>query len=156
VEINLREAGTSHPYGTLCLLTDGSLDRAKTTFRTPCGQAKHYFATDRLRHADYRKIGLKNLLAAATVARLDWNPASQTGAIFHRLRSLEEQGRIGVTAIGDTPDHAQALYHAAASLLDRQAAETAAIRNHEATEQAHPDPCTRARAPRSAVSGSLA
>lgn len=35
VEINLREGGTSHPYGALWLLTDGSLDEDKTTFHTP-------------------------------------------------------------------------------------------------------------------------
>ena len=46
VEINLREGGTSHPYGALWLLTDGSLDEDKTTFRTPSGQAKYYFAID--------------------------------------------------------------------------------------------------------------
>jgi hypothetical protein len=40
VEVNLREGGTSHPYGALWLLTDGSLDESKTSFRTPSGQEK--------------------------------------------------------------------------------------------------------------------
>ena len=125
VELNLREGGTSHPYETLWLLTDGSLDQATTTFRTPSGQAKHYVATDRLRHPDYRSIRLGNFLAAATAAGLDWDPGSQTGAVFHMMRSLEEEGRIGVTAIGDTPDQARELYVGVEKLLDRLAAKPA-------------------------------
>ena len=139
------------PIGSLFLLTGGSLHQAKTTFRTPCGQEKHYFATDRLKHPDYRRVGLRNLLAAATVAGLDWNPASQTGAIFHLLGALEEQGRIGVTAIGDRSDQAQKLYLGVASLLDRLAAQPAAIRDHHATGQSHPQLSVRAGAHRSAV-----
>jgi hypothetical protein len=126
VEINLREGGTSHPYETLWLLTDGLLDQTTMTFRTPTGQAKYYFATDRLWHLDYRKVGLGNFLAAATAAGLDWDPGSQTGAVFHMLRSLQEQGRIGVTAIGGTPDQARELYLGVANLLDRLAAGPAA------------------------------
>lgn len=122
VELNLREGGTSHPYETLWLLTDGSLDEATATFRTPSGQAKHYVATDRLRHPDYRAIGLGHFLAAATAERLDWDPGSQTGAVFHMMRSLEEEGRIGVTAIGDTLHQARQLHAGVAKLLDRLAA----------------------------------
>jgi hypothetical protein len=130
VEMNLREGGTSHPYGSLWLLTDGSLDEAKTTFRTPSGQAKHYFATDRLRHPDFRGIALEDFLGAARAAGLDWDPTSQTGAVFHLLRSLEDEGRIGVTAIGDSPGQAQALYLDVARLLDALAAERAATADH--------------------------
>jgi pheganomycin biosynthesis PGM1-like protein len=126
VEINLREGGTSHPYETLWLLTGGSLDQTSATFRTPIGQVKHYVATDRLWHPDYRKIGLEDCLAAATAAGLDWDPGSQTGAVFHMLRSLQERGRIGVTAIGNTPDQAREIYVGVANLLDRLAAEPAA------------------------------
>ena len=125
VELNLREGGTSYPYETLWLLTDGSLDQTGATFRTPSGHAKHYVATDRLRHPGYRTIGLGNFLASATAAGLDWDPGSQTGAVFHMMRSLEEEGRIGVTAIGDTPDQARELYVVVASLLDRLAAKAA-------------------------------
>jgi PGM1 C-terminal domain len=66
------------------------------------------------------------LLAAATAAGLDWDAESQTGAVFHMLRSLQERGRIGVTAIGSTPDQAREIYLGVANLLDRLAAEPAA------------------------------
>ena len=121
VEINLREGGTSHPYGALWLLTDGSLDDDKTAFRTPSGQLKHYFASDNLSDPGYRRIRLGEFLAASAASGLDWNPGSQTGAVYHMLRSLEEQGRIGVTAIADSPGHAHEIYLRAAALLDRLA-----------------------------------
>jgi hypothetical protein len=130
VDMNLREGGTSHPYGTLSLLTDGSLDAAKTTYRTPSGQEKYYFASDRLRHPDYRGITLRDFLEAATAAAVDWDPNSQTGAVFHLLRSLEEEGRIGVTAIGDSPDQAHGLYRDVGKVLDGLAAEREATTSH--------------------------
>jgi hypothetical protein len=80
VEINLREGGISHPYGALWLLTDGSLDEDKASFRTPSGQVKYYFATDRLRDPNYRGILLSDFLSATAAAGLTWNPVSRTGA----------------------------------------------------------------------------
>ena len=121
VEINLREGGTSHPYGALWLLTDGSLDEDKTTFRTPSGQAKYYFATDRLGDPAYQGILLSDFLSTAETSGLGWDLGSQTGAVFHMLRALEQHGRIGVTAIGDSPDQAHEIYLGAAALLDRLA-----------------------------------
>jgi len=104
------------------LLTDGSLDEDKTTFRTPSGQAKYYFATDRLGDPDYQGILLSDFLSAAQTAGLGWDPDSQTGAVYHMLRALEEQGGIGVTAIGDSREQAHEIYLGAAALLDRLAA----------------------------------
>ena len=125
IEINLREGGTSHPYGALWLLTDGSLDEEKTTFRAPSGRSKSYFATDGLGDPDYRGIPLKDFLSAAKTSGLGWDPGSQTGAVYHMLRALEPQGRIGVTAIGDSPEQAHEIYLGAATLLDRLAAKNA-------------------------------
>jgi hypothetical protein len=122
IEINLREGGTSHPYGALWLLTDGSLDETKTTFRTPSGQVKYYFATDRLGEPAYRGIRLSAFLSAATTSALNWDPGSQTGAVYHMLRALEQHGRIGVTAIGDSQEQAHEIYLGTAKLLDRLAA----------------------------------
>jgi PGM1 C-terminal domain/ATP-grasp domain len=123
VEVNLREGGTSHPYGALWLLTDGSLDPSKTSFRAPSGQEKHYFATDRLGDPRYRGMPVRRFLSASATSGLDWDPGSQTGAVYHMLRSLERQGRIGVTAIGDSPDQAHEIYLGAAQVLDRLAAD---------------------------------
>ncbi len=124
LEINLREGGTSHPYGALWLLTDGALDDAKVAYRTPAGQPKYYFATDRLGDPAYRKITLKRFLAAAQDERVGWDAQTQTGAMFHMLSLLESQGRLGVTAVADEPDAAQHLYLRVVRLLDRLASDT--------------------------------
>ena len=129
VEINLREGGTSHPYMALWLLTDGSLDEDKARFTTPLGQAKYYFATDNLGDTAYRGIHLGDFLAASTSYGLDWDPRSQTGAVYHMLCSLEPQGRIGVTAIGDTPDQAHEIYLRVAETLNHFASEKKAPRS---------------------------
>ena len=121
LEINLREGGTSHPYGTLWLLTDGSLDEKRTAFRTPAGRPKHYFATDRLGNPDYQGIPVGDFLAASTAAGLDWDPEAQTGAVYYLARSLERKGEIGVTAIGDTPGQANEIYLAVTKVLDQLA-----------------------------------
>jgi hypothetical protein len=131
VDINLHEGGTAHPYVTLWLLTGGSLDQARTTFRTPAGRTKHYFATDRLSDPAYRGIALRDFLAAAAASGLDWDASHQTGAVFHLLRSLEDEGRIGVTAIGDSADDAHELYLSVVRLLDRLAAGMAVAPTHD-------------------------
>ena len=120
VEINLREGGTSHPWGTLWLLTDGSLDE-HGLFRTPSGQPKYYFATDTLGDRAYRRVHLADFLAASTAASLDYDPGKQTGAVYHMLGSLEDQGRIGVVAIGDSPEQAHEVYLRVVHLLDELA-----------------------------------
>jgi hypothetical protein len=121
VEINLREGGTSHPYGALWLLTDGAMDDDKIAFRTPDGRAKHYFATDRLGDPAYRGITIAKLLEAADAERVGWDQQSQTGAIFHMPSLLTSEGRLGVTAIADSPDEAQEIYLRVVGLLDRLA-----------------------------------
>ena len=122
VEINLREGGTSHPYGALWLLTDGSLDEDKTSFRTPSGQVKYYFATDRLGDPSYRGILLSDFLSTTAASGLTWNPVSQTGPVYHMLSALERHGRIGITGIGDSAEQAHEIYLGVAELLDRLAA----------------------------------
>jgi hypothetical protein len=124
VEINMREGGTSHPYGALELLTGGCLDESKACFITPSGQVKHYFATDWLVAPDYAAIGLNAFLEASSAAGLDWNPGSQTGAVYFMLRGLEDRGWIGVVTIGNSPDTAHDIYLKVVRLLDRLATST--------------------------------
>ena len=118
IEINLRRGGTTHPYETLAHLTGGSYDAASATFLTPTGQAKHYVATDHIEAAQLRQLGLAGLLNLARRGALGFDRMRRTGTVFHMLSSLDELGRTGFTAIGDSPEEAQAIYDGVkASLL---------------------------------------
>ncbi|MGN6575188.1 MAG: hypothetical protein ACTHKG_05835 [Nocardioides sp.] len=48
IELNLRKGGTTHPFLTLQVLTDGRYDPATALFLTPRGHEKHLVATDHL------------------------------------------------------------------------------------------------------------
>ena len=52
VEINLREGGTSHPFGTLYLLAGGGCDPTGALYATARGEARCYVATDDLEHPE--------------------------------------------------------------------------------------------------------
>ena len=48
---------------------------------------------------------------------LHFDQSRQTGVVFHMISSLTECGRVGMTAIGDTPDSAQDVFDRAESAL---------------------------------------
>ena len=119
LEINLREGGTSHPYGTLWLLTDGALTGDGARYMTAAGNERAYFATDALSDPSWRGLRAGELLAAA--ADLLYDPATQTGIVLYMLRSLEPEGRLAVVAIGEDAEDANRRYLALTALLDRLA-----------------------------------
>lgn len=128
IELNLRKGGTTHPFVALQLLTGGTYDTASGTFATPAGSGKAYVATDHVEASSLRALGSCAALAAIERAGLGFDQARQTGVVMHMLSSLDELGRAGLTAIGDDPAEAQALYDrahatlfAAAELAQRRA-----------------------------------
>ena len=48
---------------------------------------------------------------------LHFDPASQTGVVFHMISSVTEAGRVGMTAVGDTAAKAQEWYDRAERIL---------------------------------------
>jgi hypothetical protein len=82
VEINLREGGTSHPWGTLWLLTQGTLD-PQGIYRATSGQKKYYFATDALSNPAYGRIGHDEFLSASSAEGVAYDVETQTVAVFH-------------------------------------------------------------------------
>lgn len=109
LEINLREGGTSHPIGSLWLLTGGEYDPADG-FRTPDGDLRFYRAADMVGEPAWRGIPIARATAAVREAGLEWDPDRHVGAILHMLRGLGQDGRISITAVGTSPDHADAIY----------------------------------------------
>ena len=122
LEINLRMGGTTHPFLALRFLTGGDLDRETGVFRSPSGLAKYYRSTDNLQHERYRGLLPEDLMEIVTENQLHYGHRTETGVLFHLMGALSEFGKVGLTAIGNTPEEAEELYARAVSILDREAA----------------------------------
>jgi hypothetical protein len=122
IELNLRRGGTTHPLAALELLSGGAYDPESATYRTSTGATRHYVATDRLESPRLRALGHAGLLALTALPRL---AADGCGVVFHMLSSLDELGRVGLTAIGSTAADAQRRFEHAQALLLSAAGEAA-------------------------------
>jgi hypothetical protein len=121
IELNLRRGGTTHPFLTLQFLTDGRYDPETGLFLTPLGGERHLVATDHLVDRRLRGLRIADLFDVIARAGLHFDQARQTGVVFHMISCLTEHGRVGLTAIGETPDSAQALYDRAEAALHEEA-----------------------------------
>ena len=52
---------------------------------------------------------------------LAWDDERQVGVALHMVSAVAVAGRLGATAIGDSPAHAQSLYDRLVSILDEAA-----------------------------------
>jgi hypothetical protein len=122
IEINLRKGGTTHPFLTLQFLTDGSYDAETGVFRTPRGETKCFVASDHVESPAYRAFTHDDVFDLAARHGLHFDQARQKGVVFHMLNGLGELGSLGLTAVGNTPEEAEALYGKTVAALDREAA----------------------------------
>jgi hypothetical protein len=120
LEINLRIGGTTHPFLALQFLTGGELDPDTGAFFSPDGRPKFYRSTDNLQSAAYRGLSPEDLIDLMTVNRLHYSHGSESGALFHMIGALSQYGKVGLTAIGSSPEQADAIYEHAISVLDRE------------------------------------
>ena len=120
LEINLRMGGTTHPYLALQFLTGGQLDRETGLFYSPTGLAKYYRATDNLRSESYRGLLPEDVIDILTENRLHYSHATDSGVLFHLIGAVSEFGKLGLTAIGNSREEADALYYKALDVLDRE------------------------------------
>jgi PGM1 C-terminal domain len=121
IELNLRKGGTTHPFLTLQFLTDGRYDPTTALFRTPLGREKHLVATDHLESPSLRALSLDDLFDIVARHGLHFDQARQTGVVFHMISCLTEHGRLGLTAVGDTPADADQMYRRAEQVLLEEA-----------------------------------
>lgn len=117
IELNLRKGGTTHPFLTLQFLTDGRYDPATSLFLTPRGHEKHLVATDHLESGLLRGLALSDLFDIVARHGLHFDQSRQVGIVFHMISCLTEHGRIGLTAVGDSPAEARRRYGEAESIL---------------------------------------
>jgi hypothetical protein len=122
LEINLRMGGTTHPFLALQFLTGGRLDRGSGLFYSPTGLAKFYRATDNLRSDSYRGLLPEDVIDILTENHLHYSHATDSGVLFHLIGAVSEFGKLGLTAIGNSREEADALYYKTLEVLDRETA----------------------------------
>ena len=120
LEINLRIGGTTHPFLALQFLTGGKLDPETGAFASPGGASKFYRSTDNLRLDAYRGLGPEDLIDITTMNRLHYDHGTGTGVLFHMIGALSQYGKLGLTAIGNSHEEADAIYARALAVLDRE------------------------------------
>jgi PGM1 C-terminal domain/ATP-grasp domain len=117
IEINLRKGGTTHPFLTLQFLTDGRYDAATGLFLTQAGREKHLVATDHFESDALRRLSIEDLFDIVARHGLHFDQARAAGVVFHMISCLTEHGRVGLTAVGDSPEQADAIYRRAQRIL---------------------------------------
>jgi PGM1 C-terminal domain len=120
IEINLRKGGTTHPFLTLQFLTGGQYDPESATFVAPNGHKKFLVASDHLESPRYRGYTPDDLFDLAVRRGLHFGQVRQTGVVFHMLSALASAGRLGVTAVGNSPEEAQSIFDEAKRVLDEE------------------------------------
>jgi len=122
IEINLRKGGTTHPFMTLKLLTQGRYDLTTGLFYNYQGQPKYYIATDNLQNDAYKGLLPSDLMDVIARHNLHFNSTTETGTVFHLIGCLSEFGKLGLTSIGNSPDEAEAIYQRVIQMLDFETA----------------------------------
>ena len=128
IEVNLRKGGTTHPFLTLQFLTDGAYDATAGVFTAPGNQPKSFVASDKVVSPLFRAFTPEDLFDVVARHGIHFDPARQTGVVFHMLAALGENGRMGLTAVGNSPAEADAIQARALAVLEEEA--QAAVRPH--------------------------
>src|SRR5712691_416631 len=121
LEINLRMGGTTHPYLALQFLTGGQLDPATGLFLSPSGHTKYYRATDNVHSDLFRGLLPEDLIEILTYNKLHYSHGTESGVLFHLIGALSQFGKVGLTAIANSPAEVEELYRRTIVILDREA-----------------------------------
>jgi hypothetical protein len=120
IEINLRKGGTTHPFMTLKLLTNGRYDQATGLFYNQQGNPRYYMATDNLQKEHYRGLLPNDLMDIIAHHRLHFDSTTETGTVFHLMGCLSEFGKLGVTSVGKSAQEADDIYNRVIHALDQE------------------------------------
>lgn len=117
IEINLRSSGTTHPYETVRRLIDGHYNFDDGLLYCKNGNAKYYWATDKLHFTSLIGTEVTSLVNLFNSSGLGWNSQTFTGCVFYCLAPLQLHGRVGLIAVANSDQEAKELYEAALALL---------------------------------------
>lgn len=121
IELNLRKGGTTHPFLTLKFLTDGNYDTESAVFTAPSGRAKYFVASDHVESPLYTSLVPDDLFDLIVRNGLHFDQSRQTGVVFHMMSALSENGRVGLTAVGDSHQEAGEIYERTVRDLNAEA-----------------------------------
>jgi hypothetical protein len=121
IEINVRKGGTTLPYQMLQFLTAGRIDDETGAFRTPLGQERCYRATDNLVDERLRRLIPEDLMDILVERKLHFDQTTQRGVVFSLISALSEHGKLGLVAIAETAEGADALYDETVAVLLEEA-----------------------------------
>jgi PGM1 C-terminal domain len=120
IEINLRKGGTTHPFMTLQLLTNGFYNYQDGLFYTPKKHPKYYIATDNLQKPQYQGLLPSDLMDIIAKHHLHFDTSTKTGTVFHLMGALSEFGKLGLTSIGNSHQEAREIYYHVEQILDSE------------------------------------
>jgi PGM1 C-terminal domain len=118
LEVNLRKGGTTHPYSALRNLVPGRYDPARGQWVADDGSTRAYSATDNLVDPACKGLPPASVIAAVADAGLQFDHRSGTGVVLHMLSGLAIDGRLGLTAIGLTPEEATRLHSSTEAVIN--------------------------------------
>ena len=121
IEINLRKGGTTHPFLTLQFLTGGTYDPEKAIFIAPNGRRKFLVASDHIESPHYRGFTPDDIFDLVVQRGLHFGQVRQTGVIFHMLSAVGSAGRLGLTAVGNSPEEARSIFEETQRVLEEEA-----------------------------------
>jgi len=121
IEINLRKGGTTHPFLTLQLLTDGSYDPATGLYHAGDGHPCFYVSSDNLCNPAYTAFTPDDVISTASRVDLQYDSATGRGVVFHLMGALQDFGKLGAVCIAPTREGARALFAQTVTFLDAQA-----------------------------------
>src|SRR5438876_12169030 len=119
IEINLRKGGTTHPFLTLQFLTGGTYDTENATFIASNGRKKFLVASDHVESSLYRGFTPDDIFDLVVRRGLHFGQVRQTGVVFHMLSALGSVGRLGLTAVGNSPEEAHSIFDEAKREIGR-------------------------------------
>ena len=99
----------------------GNYDGERGVFVTPEGTTKYLAATDHLEDDRLKVLTVEDLFDVVVQHGVNFDQSRRTGVVFHMISCLTECGRIGMTAVGDSPEEAWRLYQEAEAVLLREA-----------------------------------
>jgi PGM1 C-terminal domain len=120
IEINLRKGGTTHPYLMLQFLTEGDYDAASGNYFMKDGRQRYYFATDNLQSDCFKGLVPHDLIDIAMCNGLHFSNSTEEGIMFHLITTLSQYAKVGLVAIGSTPERAKAYYDKVIEVLMRE------------------------------------